>query len=315
MTLHDPALEPRKAGALETAPIPFGRLTRWLIRSAVRSAPAELCERLEEEWLADLATRRPIISRLRFAIGCCWAVHVIASEHGASPVAVASPAAGAKLSVPWSSGDSDFFSRNSLTVIAVICFHIAIVYALMVGLGFKPPSHMIPLPFQAQVITTSPPPSQWQRLPAPRFSDIPLDVRRPEIDDSTEFEDPVRVTAQTDQGPSGASIAAKPEPVSTHDVSRVVGGPGAGFPATDDFYPSAAKRMEEQGITTVRVCVDLRGRLTSAPITIRSSGYPRLDLGALQLARAGSGHYRASTEDGRPVDSCYEFRVRFALKD
>ena len=33
-----------------------------------------------------------------------------------------------------------------------------------------------------------------------------------------------------------------------------------------------------------------------------------------QHAVAGSGHYRAATEDGRAVNSCYSFRVRFALR-
>jgi TonB family protein len=100
-----------------------------------------------------------------------------------------------------------------------------------------------------------------------------------------------------------------------HDVNRVQGGPGKGFPATDDFYPSAAKRMEEQGTTTVRVCVDPSGRLTSDPAAVQTSGSARLDQGAIQLAKAGSGHYRATTEDGRPVNSCYSFRVRFELRN
>jgi len=65
----------------------------------------------------------------------------------------------------------------------------------------------------------------------------------------------------------------------------------------------------------VRVCVDDRGRLAAQPTIARSSGSARLDDGALKLARAGSGHYRSSTEDGRPVPSCYPFRITFALRE
>jgi TonB family protein len=97
-------------------------------------------------------------------------------------------------------------------------------------------------------------------------------------------------------------------------VIRVQGGPGSGFPNTDDYYPSIAKRLEEQGVTTVGVCVGADGRLTSVPTIAQTSGSSRLDDGALLLAKAGSGHYRAATEDGRPVNSCYSFRVRFALR-
>jgi TonB family protein len=94
----------------------------------------------------------------------------------------------------------------------------------------------------------------------------------------------------------------------------LTGGPGAGFPETADFYPSPSIRLAEEGLTTVRVCVDPKGRLTSEPTTVKGSGSARLDEAALKLARAGSGHYRATTEDGQPVNSCYPFGIRFQLR-
>jgi TonB family protein len=97
-------------------------------------------------------------------------------------------------------------------------------------------------------------------------------------------------------------------------VNRVSGGPGKAFPNTDDYYPPAEIRMGRTGISTVQVCTDEKGRLTAAPTLAQSSGSPGLDEGALRLAKAGSGHYRASTEDGRAVSSCYPFRVRFDIK-
>jgi len=117
-------------------------------------------------------------------------------------------------------------------------------------------------------------------------------------------------------------VEKSPEPYSPslppetpiHVVQQVGGGPGAGFPETADFYPSLSIHLGEEGISTVRVCVDAKGRLTSEPTTVKGSGNARLDEGALKLARAGSGHYRATTEDGQPVNSCYAFGVRFQLK-
>jgi hypothetical protein len=41
----------------------------------------------------------------------------------------------------------------------------------------------------------------------------------------------------------------------------------------------------------------------------------RLDEGALKLAKAGSGHYRTTTENGRPVSFCYPLNVRFQLRN
>jgi hypothetical protein len=65
----------------------------------------------------------------------------------------------------------------------------------------------------------------------------------------------------------------------------------------------------------LHVCVDNRGRLTSEPTISQSSGSPRLDGSALTLARAGSGHYRPTTDDGRAVNACFPFRIRFELAE
>lgn len=56
-------------------------VTRWVVRRAARHAPPTLVQRLEEEWLADLASRQAGWSRVRLALGCAWAAHVIASEY------------------------------------------------------------------------------------------------------------------------------------------------------------------------------------------------------------------------------------------
>jgi TonB family protein len=74
-------------------------------------------------------------------------------------------------------------------------------------------------------------------------------------------------------------------------------------------------RMGEKGIATVKACVNGQGHLTSEPAIIQSTGSPRLDEAALRLAKSGSGHYRATSEDGHPVSSCYPFRIRFELRN
>jgi hypothetical protein len=51
------------------------------------------------------------------------------------------------------------------------------------------------------------------------------------------------------------------------------------------------------------------------PALAQPSGSQRLDEAALRLARAGSGHYRPTTENGAPVNACYSYRIRFELTD
>ena len=102
------------------------------------------------------------------------------------------------------------------------------------------------------------------------------------------------ITPQPNEQP-----AAPPPPPRV--VQRVPGGPGRGFPNTDDFYPPTSLRLREEGTALVHVCVDEQGKLTGEPSITGSSGHPRLDEGALKLAKTGSGRYRPTTEDGRPV--------------
>jgi len=106
-----------------------------------------------------------------------------------------------------------------------------------------------------------------------------------------------------------------PQSSPPHVVKRIGGGPGKGFPNTADYYPFDAIRSGTTGVSGVSVCVDEKGRLTAAPTLARTSGSTSLDAGALKLAKAGSGHYRATTEDGQPVSSCYEFLIRFDFKN
>jgi TonB family protein len=112
-------------------------------------------------------------------------------------------------------------------------------------------------------------------------------------------------------------LAAPPPPTPSpapKPVNRHGGGPGAGFPSTEDYYPAASKRFNEEGNVTVHVCVGSSGKLTEDPTVAQTSGSARLDEGAIKLAKAGSGHYRPSTEDGQPVNSCFPFRIRFAIR-
>jgi len=288
-------------------------LARNLIQHAARHAPGPLSERLTEEWLADMSERPSGFSRLRFALGCCWATSVIAREHGAAlPVrsgalAPASLGGHAQL-VPA------FFPRRTATFLLVASLHAAILGGLMLGLttSLKKP---IPAPFQTRIIDTVHPPIDLPTIEKPIIADavivvptldhlprMPLDptvVTKPETDASVPV-DPVRTQGVVEAPP--------------HAVSLVQGGPGIGFPSADEFYPPPAIRKEEQGVATISACVDTKGRLTSNPAILESTGSATLDDGALRLARAGSGHYQASTEDGRPVNSCYAFRIRFALR-
>jgi periplasmic protein TonB len=307
MTLHE-VLGSRSAPPSSVASCWLERLVRGLIRHAAGNAPASLSERLEEEWFADLSARHGTIARLRFALGCCWATRVIAHELGAPARAAVTPATDKAAAVCTQVGPS-FYSRRTTVSVLIVSLHTLVIYGLATGMARKV---LEAVPDRLQV-TLMPKPTPRYLPPPPQNTRIrQLLHLKPRPDPIVDVElPPVTVTDLFTQ-PRDLTPPPQPPPP---QVIRVVGGPGAGFPNTADYYPVAARRLLEQGSAAIHVCVDGSGRLTADPTLAESSGSARLDQGALRLAKAGSGHYRATTEDGKPVSGCYAFRVRFELKD
>jgi TonB family protein len=205
--------------------------------------------------------------------------------------------------------DSSFFSRRTTVLFFIVCVHVAAIYGLASGFRqqasdkVSPPAikaHVEDLPRILEVVLppmifTKPDVKVMDPPPLPKFELLPV------------IAPPATVTL-------GPTIPPSTGQSSDKAVTRVPGGPGKGFPSTREFYSSAAILAEESGVAAIRVCVDAAGRLTSDPIIATSSGYPRLDKDALALARAGSGHYRSTTENGAPISDCYAYRVRFELR-
>jgi TonB family protein len=309
-------MSPRKERSLEPN---VDGVTHWLIHQAARVAPESLSSRLEEEWLADLESRSSVLSRLRFAAGCCWATVVIVTEYPQSPVVATSaapatsPAAAGRGFTVLTDRDFGYFSLRSGTLFLIAGLHAALFYGLITTLAH---TNVLATPPNLQNLWVKPAPQEKLPVllpPGMELKDWRIDVRKiidkfpPKVD----VENDVTVQVETPPATSTTPALAR-TPV--HVVQHVAGGPGAGFPETADFYPSLSIHLGETGLSTVRVCVDPTGRLTSAPTLVKGSGSARLDEGAIKLARAGSGKYTATTEDGQPVSSCYAFGIRFQLR-
>ena len=287
-------------------------VSHWLIHHAARRAPESLSSRLEEEWLADLGCRSSALSRLGLALGCCWARVVIVSEFPRSRVPAAG-SAGARGYIALADGTWGYFSKRSGTLFLVAALHAALFYGLITTLSHTHGS-ATPPNLQNQVLKPLPP----ETLPPPLPPELKLKAWVIDVQKLV-AKDPPKVDVEKDPTPrvvdtQGPQVPQIPPRAPPRVVRRVAGGPDAGFPDTADFYPSLSLRLEEEGLSTVQVCVDPKGKLLADPTLVASSGKARLDEAALRLARAGSGHYRSTTEDGRPVSSCYPLGVRFQLK-
>jgi TonB family protein len=289
---------------------PQNDLAHRLIRRAARSAPPAVAERLEEEWSADLAARTGTFSRLRLAIGCWWATAVITRDLAVPQVVTSSTGAGVRTLLGGLQYDFPLLSRRTVTFVTIAGVHVLLIYGFTSGLA-QHVARSLPILTQATFIqnTNRPRPVQPVHTVAVKplaIGKIDSQIPRPN------FEFPPDATGpQVKTGPEVTDDTPQPPLV----IHRLLGGPGKGFPNTDDFYPATSRRLAETGATTVQVCVDTRGRLASEPVVTQSSGITRLDDGALKLAKAGSGHYRPTTENGQPVNACYPYRIRFRLDD
>jgi len=280
-----------------------------LVRRAARTAPSSLSARLEEEWLADMRERTSGLSRLRFAAGCYWASLAIGLEHRPLSVPVASPAQADGALVVEPPG---FFSARAVTFGLVLSVHAVLFCGLMMAGSrlFKPlePPALEPRVIDQPRTVITPPPVTLERflteyIPPSRITvqDPPPPVP-PKGPDVVPQEGPI--------GPQDGTVGAPPR-----EIVRIQGRAGPAFPHASDYYPDASRRMEEQGATTLEVCVNAAGQLTADPSPTESSGSGRLDAAAIKLAKAGSGHYLPSTEDGRPVAGCYPIKIRFQLQN
>jgi periplasmic protein TonB len=206
--------------------------------------------------------------------------------------------------------DSNFFTRRTIVFFAIIGLHVFIAWALATGLARRAIELVAP-PLQTTVVEEvvkrdEPPPP-----PPPQMERPPVEVPPPDVN----IELPAEPTSTAIVDTTDKPVIKAPPPPPPKPTNRVGGGPGKGFPNTDDYYPSASARLGEAGTATVHVCVDVKGKLSEEPTIQETSGTPRLDEGALKLAKAGSGRYRPTTEDGNPVPSCFGFRVKFQLRN
>jgi len=110
--------------------------------------------------------------------------------------------------------------------------------------------------------------------------------------------------------------AARPSVASTAPPSAAAaplphgsGGPAPGVAAavSDSSAPAGLAPGADRG-AELQVCVDESGKLVAAPKLTRSSGNAQFDSAAIEVARAGSGSYRASM-DGRATGGCVRVTI------
>jgi len=200
-----------------------------------------------------------------------------------------------------------FMTRRGAVLVAIVALHVFIGWALATGLARRAIEVIAP-PIQTQIVEEvkkeeAPPPP-----PPPQFERPPVELPPPDVTINVPVESETTAIRVTN-----TPVVHAPPP--TREVHRTSAGvTGRGFPNSDDYYPDASRRLEEQGAVQMHACVGPDGKLTEEPSVAKSSGSARLDSGAMRLAKAASGKYTPATEDGRPVAGCVNFVVKFQLR-
>ncbi len=204
--------------------------------------------------------------------------------------------------------DSQFLTRRGAVLVAIIGLHVFILWALATGLARRAIELVAP-PIQTQIVEevkkdVAPPPP-----PPPQFERPPVEVPPPDVTINV----PVESTSNAIRVVNTPVVHSPPP--APREVRRTAAGVGGrGFPSSDEYYPDASRRLEEQGTVTMHSCIGPDGKLTEEPTVAKSSGSSRLDGGAVRLAKAASGRYTPATEDGKPTAGCINFNVKFQLR-
>jgi len=208
--------------------------------------------------------------------------------------------------------DSNFLTRRTVVLFAIIGLHVFIAWALATGLARRAIELVAP-PIQTEVVEEVKKEDQPPPPPPPQMERPPVEIPPPDV--AIEVPVETQTTAIQDVTDKPVPKAPPPPPPPAPKRNLVAPKPGKNFPTAEEYYPPASKRLGEEGSANVHVCVGPNGKLTEDPTLAQTSGSARLDDGALKLAKAASGHYQPGTEDGTPTTSCTVFKIKFELRN
>jgi periplasmic protein TonB len=196
----------------------------------------------------------------------------------------------------------------ALGIVALI--HVVLLYWLAMGFLTRP-AELVPPAIEATIITEvrppePAPPQPTVELQPPQAIYVPTPLVNVDVPANP---DALRAT-DIPPLPQSKPTTAPPQSKTVRVPVRVA----ASFVHPVDlskYYPSESRRAAEQGVVTLRVCVNTDGRYDGRPVITGSSGYPRLDEAGVDMVL--DNKMRPGTLDGVPVHSCESLAVQFQM--
>ena len=205
--------------------------------------------------------------------------------------------------------DTSANSRRTLVFFIVVAVHVLLIYGLNAGLTDIVKDKILG---NLQSVEIAAPKEEEERPPPPppKLETPPPFVPPPELAIETA---PVETTTAIQQVVTQRPVEAPP-PVAERKVVETMPkqDPRRPLRPSEDFYPNASKRAGEEGNVEVLVHVAEDGKVDDVKVQ-KSSGFPRLDEGALTYAK--TWRLLPGTRDGKPVAMWAPFKVVFKLKN
>ena len=203
--------------------------------------------------------------------------------------------------------------RKHLTSIAlVVLLHVLLLWALQSGLAQKVVK-ITEVKVVAMLLSENvpPPPAPPQTPPPPPKTPPPPAAAPLPVPTSTTPASTVPV-APPSPAPAVAAPPAPPAPAAPPAPSIRTGATiQAGASCAKPDYPSASRRLEEEGTVTLKFLIGTDGRVLQAEIE-KSSGFNRLDEAARNaLAKC---QFRPGTVDGKPEQSWASMKYTWRLE-
>jgi len=209
----------------------------------------------------------------------------------------------------YTHSDGNWLSRRGAFLVALILFHLVLFWALKSGFAVKfieSITEPIKVDIVNEVDEEEPPPPP----PPPKMEIPPVQIPPPVVDITIAPD--VQTTALTNVTDKPPPPAPPAPPVVRQTVrTQLKLNPKSSQPNVDDYYPETSRRLEEEGVTKVKVCVGTNGRVKTSEVD-ESSSFSRLDEAALKVAKLL--RFTPPTEDGKPLDdACGTVPIRFQL--
>lgn len=201
-------------------------------------------------------------------------------------------------------------SKRGLIIGIVLAMHVAGIYVVESGLS-RQIIEMVAPPVETKIIEEEmkqeelPPPP-----PPPEFEQPPPFIPPPEVAVQVQVSTTAIQTVTSEKPPAVVPPVMAPSPPVEAPVVKAGFDPKRPIRPTDEFYPAASIRAEEEGVTTVEIYVTADGRVSDARVKT-SSGFERLDEATLKYVK--TWRMKPATRGGVPEGSWVTVPVRWRL--